>query len=339
MSGYEQINDLINKARKKARRLKHNSGKVNSLRNQIDILRTKDRKKLLKNVKKLYSYFDAKYADLEIDYYLAILKIAGAYSRDKQDKNLIAIDRDYLDRFRKNIDRLKSAYLSLADTIVKRPLDQEDIDIGINSIFNYIDWIEGYRFEEMRAEIITRVDAAEIKAERQGLNLMQRAVMMAACVVIGIGTVTADFSVRNGFAGFGGSAAAGEVQKQNFYWIDEYYNQATPRDDIMKGMREIKIGTQYFLIKNRTIKNPVKFKENSFNKYYFSDDFGPKINDIFNRYGVDTNALTKFLQKHNGKNDIVSLYQDGFMILHDHKIEMNYLLEINQGIVDEIYKL
>lgn len=121
--------------------------------------------------------------------------------------------------------------------------------------------------------------------------------------------------------------------------VMEYYKEATPRDDIMPGMKVTPFGSnQIFIKSNYGDGNPVTFKRGEFSKYYFGKKYGPDIKKIFEEGGINVDKLTKFLNAHKNEKS-VALYSDGFMILFDDTERMAYMFPIGKEIAEKVFKL
>lgn len=141
----------------------------------------------------------------------------------------------------------------------------------------------------------------------------------------------------------GGAAYAEPVpsnEHKGYLEIDvvEYYEEATPRDDIMPGMRDMSFRDKWIIKSKYLGGNPITFKRGEFSKYYFGKKYGQDIKKIFEEGGVNIDKLTKFLNAHKNEK-AVFLYGDGFMILFDDTERVAYILPIGKDVADKVFKL
>lgn len=125
------------------------------------------------------------------------------------------------------------------------------------------------------------------------------------------------------------------------YWemfVDEYYEKATPRDDIMPGMKVMPFeGYEKTFIKSK-IEKPLVFKNSEFTGDYFGEKYGPALRKILSSNGIDICKLTEFLSQHRNEK-AVGLYDDGFITLGDAKERKSYILKIDPKISKQINTL
>jgi len=198
---YSKVHILLKDAVRLSNNRRYSLRKFTKYRQKIEKYRTKNRNKLLKFADKIYNLFDYEYIKEEIARYRQILTIAGAYAIDKKDKDLINLDKLYLDDLEKRNKVMKMAYETLTDVVKNHPLDQERIDLASDKFIHEAADIS--YIAKIKDNLKERVKQAEQYLERYRLTGRQRAAAIIGSVVIGLATYTANINAQEGFAGFG----------------------------------------------------------------------------------------------------------------------------------------
>jgi len=215
MDDYSEVQKLLKDAIKLSNNRKYSLRKFTKYRQKIEKYRTKNRNKLLKFADKIYHLFDYEHIKEEIARYRQILTIAGAYAIDKKDKDLINLDRLYLNDLEKRNEAMKMAYQTLTDVVTNHPLDQERIDLATDKFLHEAEDIS--YIAKIKDNLKERVKQAEAYLERYKMTGRQRAATIIGSVVIGLATYTANINAQEGFAGFGGQRVEAGVHDKAFY--------------------------------------------------------------------------------------------------------------------------
>jgi len=231
---YSKVHILLKEAIKLSNNRKYSLKKFTKYRQKVEQYKAKNRNKLLKFADKLYNLFDYKYIKEEIVKYKQILAIAGAYAIDKKDKNLINIDKLYLNDLEKRNESFRMAYETLTDVVKNHPLDQERIDLASDKFLHEAEDIS--YIAKIKDNLKERVKQAEAYLERCRMTGRQRAAAIIGSVVIGLATYTANINAQEGFAGFGGQKVEAGVQYRGLPDLSDYELVKVKRLDKFKSI-------------------------------------------------------------------------------------------------------